>query len=187
MLKYYNKETRNAKGDFYRHEDWSVQNLENPGDSFTDIKPPYICFDGVPCDWNENSKMWDVDINSLKKKKLIEIKNNLESAVSGLKDNYGQTEIDSWETQISEAKIYIENKTNPTPNIDIMVNEGIESKDNFVNSVLENESVFKVIVFKAIGQRVAKSDLVKEIAENENLNNSEKVEQILNCDTSINL
>ncbi len=188
-MKYYNKETRNTNGDYYRTEDWGIDKKSSPGENFTNIKPNDICISGmfIPCDWDDEKHEWVVDIDILKNKKLIEIKNNLENAVSDLKDHYGQTEIDSWETQIVEARLFKIDSSNPTPNIDIMIDEGIEDKELFIDSILENEASFKAIVFKAIGQRVSKSDAIKKISDNDSLSNNDKTEQIINSDVFISL
>jgi len=63
-MKYYNKETRNNLGEFYRYQDWGVEDIrgnlsDNP--NFTSVKPPQECLDGeAECDWNEQTSEWVV-------------------------------------------------------------------------------------------------------------------------------
>ena len=39
MIKYWNKETYNEDGVFYRNEDWGIELTELPGDNFTNKEP----------------------------------------------------------------------------------------------------------------------------------------------------
>ena len=59
-MKWWNKETRNEYGTYYRQTDWSV---ERPADwskpNFTNVAPPDDAFEGVPHDWNEATQQWD--------------------------------------------------------------------------------------------------------------------------------
>ncbi len=55
MIKWWNTETRNEAGKYYRVGNWSVTKPAKwnpPHDNFTDIAPPEDAFSGIPYDWN---------------------------------------------------------------------------------------------------------------------------------------
>ena len=65
LIKWWNKETRNANGEFLRKYDWGVSlpdDYKNLKNNFTKIAPPVSCLlSHIECDWDEVNKEWIID------------------------------------------------------------------------------------------------------------------------------
>jgi len=77
MKKVYNKETRNEEGVYYRKGDWGIEvddDFNKP--NFTETTPPQESLeDSCPCDWNEDTNAWILDVAAAEK---IEAEKGLE-------------------------------------------------------------------------------------------------------------
>jgi hypothetical protein len=78
-MKYWNKETRNEDGKFYRNGDWSIEKPEgwdNGKGNFTSVSPPPECLreeNQIACDWDEKGQRWipdQGDIDALRAKEI---------------------------------------------------------------------------------------------------------------------
>lgn len=65
MKKFWNKETINDQGEFYRNGDWSIEmpdDWDNSKNNFTDVSPPAEAFEGISCEWDEDLGDWVLDV-----------------------------------------------------------------------------------------------------------------------------
>jgi len=85
---FYNKETRNEEGKFYRGEVWGIEKAEdwdNGKGNFTNVTPPVETLKhGVPCDWDEKTGQWILDESSDEFKNLHEVRRATEYLKRGI-------------------------------------------------------------------------------------------------------
>ena len=78
--KWYNKETRNSGGDYYRRGDWGVEQggrWGNPKGNYTQVVPPVESIENdVPCDWDEKKQVWVVDESAPAYLRVQELRDN---------------------------------------------------------------------------------------------------------------
>lgn len=84
MKTIYIKETRTPDGKFYRIGDWGVKkhNLwDNGKTNWTTVKPPKesLTENPIPCDWDEKTKSWILDQESLIEREIINTSKNIMS------------------------------------------------------------------------------------------------------------
>lgn len=66
-MKWWNIETRNERGEYYRRGDWSIErpaDWANPRGNFTTEEPPAECLEdgsAIPCDWDAGTGAWILD------------------------------------------------------------------------------------------------------------------------------
>jgi len=68
---FWNKETRNIDGKYYRNGNWGVDRTPKSLENFTQTPPPQEAFEGMECDWNEEIGAWDCDIEAYNSKKEL--------------------------------------------------------------------------------------------------------------------
>ena len=68
---YWNKETRNEVGEYFRDGNWGVSKTPQRPENFTTTSPPQEAFEGIPCDWIYGE--WVLDESELAKKELAEL------------------------------------------------------------------------------------------------------------------
>lgn len=79
LVKWWSQGTRNERGNFCRHGDWSIEqpaDWEPPHHNFTTISPPDECLredDPVPCDWEDGQWVVDSDArDAIKERRELE-------------------------------------------------------------------------------------------------------------------
>jgi len=111
-MSYWNKETRNEEGVYYRKGDWSVDRFPERTENFTAISPPKEAFDGMPVDWDEESGEWVGDVDSWNSKKELaeldsigELNRTVEEIVDALASSTTIEEVYSKISDYGKAKI----------------------------------------------------------------------------------
>ena len=68
LYKYWNKETYNESGTFYRKEDWGIELAERPGDNFTDKEPLGLDQQVIPKQHFDNdANEWVLDVDCVER------------------------------------------------------------------------------------------------------------------------
>lgn len=112
-----------------------------------------------------DGSLWITDMvlrnATLKKRKLAEINNDLETALAALRVEYPESEIMSWTKQETEARAWLRDNTRATPLIDLIASQRGLDKALLINKVIEKSDQYSFAVGSAIGRRQMLEDQVK--------------------------
>lgn len=114
--------------------------------------------------YNFNTKVFDIDITVVRKKKLAKINFEFTQVINGAIGFVGFGEMSSWDKQETEARAWVVDNNTITPFIDaLLVGRGMnETKDVLVQKIIVKADAYKTFYGQMLGKLHAKQKLIEE-------------------------
>ena len=122
---------------------------------------------------NISKSFLEKGLEELKSESIATINLIFESEVEALKGNVSKSEIDTWVSQLREAKEFLTNPKANTPLLDNLSKERNTDKKTLSNKIIEKNNVYHEKVGKLVGYRQALEKAIKAVSTKEELDKIE--------------